>query len=297
MTPDFLCIIRAFKVQSRAVTRNTLAALCFLCDFLIMNAEDLQFLQRWFSSYCSRFIMPVAEDQRNILLKQEHTHEVRRNAARIAHDLRLGAHAIARAEATALFHDVGRFPQYEQYKTFDDSLSTNHAALGARVLRRNKVLATLDKHDRDIIIRSVALHNVFSLPVKLDDETRLYAQLVRDADKLDILRVFIEYFEQDAQSRSGAVALGLPDTPGYSQKIVVCLRKGQMARKTMLKNQNDFKLLLITWIFDFNFTSSFHMLVERGLIAKLSETLPKTAEVAQAVDCIRDYADNKLQNR
>ena len=38
------------------------------------------------------------------------------------------------AEAIALFHDVGRFPQYARYKTFRDSISTNHAALGASVL-------------------------------------------------------------------------------------------------------------------------------------------------------------------
>lgn len=261
-----------------------------------MNSEDLQSFQEWFSAYCNSFLMPVAEDQRNILLKQAHTREVCQNAARIARDLCMDPQASALAEATALFHDVGRFPQYEQYKTFDDSISANHAALGTKALLRNKVLEKLPKHDRDIIIRSVALHNVFSLPAKLDDETRLFAELVRDADKLDILRVFIEYFEQDERSRSGAVALGLPDTPGYSQEIMSCLKKGEMALKAMLRNQNDFKLLQLSWIFDLNFVSSFRMLVERDLIAGLSEKLPKTDEVAEAVDLVRGYADKKLGN-
>jgi hypothetical protein len=262
-----------------------------------MNFEELQSLEDWFYAYCDSFSMTEAEDQLNIALKQVHTQEVCLNAVRIAQDLKMDPQSSALAEAPALFHDVGRFPQYKQYKTFDDSISTNHAALGTRVLRENKTLEKLAKQDQKIIVRSVALHNVFSLPANLDDETRLFAELVRDADKLDILRVFIEYFEQDEKSRAGAVALGLSNTPGYSHDIMSCLKKGKMALKAMLRNQNDFKLLQLTWIYDLNFVSSFRMLVERNLIARLSEKLPGTDEVAQAVGLVCGYVDKKLQGR
>jgi putative nucleotidyltransferase with HDIG domain len=71
------------------------------------------------------------------------------------------------AEAIGLFHDVGRFRQYETYKTFDDSISVNHATLGAKVLLENNVLQRLPKQEQDLILRGVTLHNVFSLPEKL----------------------------------------------------------------------------------------------------------------------------------
>ena len=154
-----------------------------------------------------------------------------------------GHSVIFTCRAVALFHDVGRFQQYKQYKTFDDRISTNHSSLGTRALRENNVLVRLTKDDQDIIFRSVALCNVFSLPKNFDDETRLFVELVRDADKLDILRVTLEYFEQDAKSRAGAVKPGLSDTLGYSKYIMSCLNKGMMALKAMLRNQNDFKLL------------------------------------------------------
>lgn len=241
--------------------------------------------------------MPVVEDQRNITVKQVHTREVCLNAARIAEDLGLGREEAMLAEAIALFHDIGRFPQYQQYKTFDDSISINHAALGAKVLRKNKVLRNLPKRDQDIIIRSVTLHNVFSLPAGLDDETLLFAKLVRDADKLDILRVFIEYFEQDKGGRAEAVALGLPDAPGYSQEVLSCVNRGEMARKSLLKTQNDFKLLQLTWLYDLNFRSSFQMIVDRDYILKLSAKLPRTDEIAGAVAVVQSYVSEQLRDR
>ena len=178
-----------------------------------MDKNELIVLKRWFADYCTSFSLPTEVDQRNIAIKQEHTHQVCLNAVRIAENLGLDQQKNRLAEAIALCHDVGRFPQYEQYRTFDDSISVNHAVLGTRVLLEHNVLGSLPKHDRDLIVRSVTLHNVFTLPEGLDEQSLLFARLIRDADKLDILRVVIEYFEQDKESRAEAVALGLPDEP------------------------------------------------------------------------------------
>jgi putative nucleotidyltransferase with HDIG domain len=262
-----------------------------------MIPDDLQTLQDWFSAYSGSFSTPVAEDQRNIAVKREHTREVRLNAARIAEDLRWGREETLLAEAAALFHDVGRFPQYGRYRTFDDSVSVNHGALGANVLLENNVLRDLPKRDRDVIIRSVTLHNVLTLPARLDDEILLFAKLVRDADKLDILRVVIEYFDQDQGSRAEAVALGLPDSPEYSQEVLSCLARGEMVQKSMLRTGNDFKLLQLAWLYDLNFTSAFRMVVERDYVRKLSDKLPRTDEIARAIDVVRRHVDGKLRDR
>lgn len=261
-----------------------------------MNQNDLTALKNWFANYCASFSTPVAEDQRNIAIKQDHTHEVCLNAVRIARELRLNEERVLLAEAIALFHDVGRFSQYRQYKTFDDSISVNHAALGAKVLLENDVLRDLPKQDRDSIIRSVTLHNVFSLPEGLDERSLLFARLIRDADKLDILRVVIEYFGQDAGSRAEAVALGLPDAPGYSPAVLASLKRGEMARKADLANRNDFKLLQLGWLYDLNFTASLRMVAERDYIQKLAAMLPRNEEITQVVDLVRAYVREKLND-
>jgi len=262
-----------------------------------MNADALQSLKTWFQNYVHSFSLPVPEDQRNIAIKQEHTHQVCLNAVRIAEDLGLDQQDIRIAEAIALFHDIGRFSQYQQYKTFDDSISVNHAVLGARLLLENNVLRDLPKHDQDLIVLTVTLHNVFSLCEGLDEKSLLFARLIRDADKLDILRVVIEYFGQEKESRAEAVALGLPDLPGYSQAVLACLVRGEIARKDVLTTLNDFKLLQLAWLYDLNFTCSLGMVEERGYIRKLAGLLPQNEEIAGAIGIVREYVRGKLNMR
>jgi len=258
-----------------------------------MDQNELILLKDWFADYCASFSLPTEVDQRNITVKQEHTHQVCLNAIRIAEDLGLDRQEVRLSEAIALFHDVGRFAQYQQHKTFDDSISVNHAVLGTKVLLENNVLGGLPKPEQDVIVRSVTLHNVFTLPEGLDERSLLFARLIRDADKLDILRVVLEYFEQDEGSRAEAVALGLPDVPeGYSPEVLACLVRGEMARKDALTTLNDFKLLQLAWLYDLNFPCSLRMVVERDYIRKIEAMLPRTGEIVGAIGIVRKHVDN-----
>src|SRR5512143_893919 len=193
-----------------------------------MNSHELEDMKKWFTEYCRSFYSDDPADQRNIVLKEEHTANVCRNMDDIAGSLGLLPEDRALAAAVALFHDVGRFPQYQRYRTFRDGISTNHAALGAKVLIENSVLNAASDRDQNIVVRSVALHNVFSLPERLDKETRLFTRMVRDADKLDIWSIFIDYYAAPEDERAGAAALGLPDTPAYSASVLASLHRGEM---------------------------------------------------------------------
>jgi len=259
-----------------------------------MNSHDLAYIINWFNLYGDSFSTPVIEDQRNITLKQVHSEHVRKNALRIAQDLGLNSEATALAEAAGLLHDVGRFEQYRQYKTFHDSVSINHGTLGAQVLREQGVLGVLSEHDREMIIRCVSLHNVFIIPSGVDAESLHYVRLVRDADKLDILRVFLDYYNQDEATRAGAVALGLPDTPGYSSEVLSSLMHGNMVKMSQLRTLNDFKLLQLAWLYDLNFKSSFAMVIERDYIRHLSAHLPQTPDIFQAIAILNEYVEKAL---
>lgn len=260
-----------------------------------LNADALNRLKNWFDSYCCSFSTPVEKDQRNITSKQEHTYQVCLNSVRIAEDLKLGQQEVLIAEAIGLFHDIGRFPQYRQYRTFDDSISINHAALGVKVLLENTVLKDLSKHDQDLIVHAVTLHNVFALPEGLNEETLLFARVIRDADKVDIMRVVLNYFEQDRGSRAEAVSLGLPDLPGCSEPVLAALSRGEMSRKAEIKNQNDFKLLQLAWVYDINFTSALRMIQEQGTIDRIAALLPGSEDVYRAIDRVREHVSRRVE--
>ncbi len=252
-----------------------------------MTGKDLDSLKKWFSEYASSYLSSSDEDNGNYRLKIEHSHNVCENILIIAEDENLD-HAKSRiAEAVALFHDIGRFPQYAQYRTFNDKISVNHGSLGAEVLSGEGVLKGLPATEAEVIARAVKFHNAFAIPGEFDDDTVLFIKLIRDADKLDILRLFIEYYGDSSQERSEVPAHGLPDNSEYSKDFVSCLHKGEMASFYRAKTLNDFKLMHLSWIYDLNFRSASKLFVERGYIQKILSHLPQTDEILKAVEVVR----------
>jgi hypothetical protein len=260
-----------------------------------MNSENLQYFKDWFSDFCRSFYLDDEKEQRNITLKEVHTGQVCENILYIARGESLDAGQMLIAETVALFHDVGRFPQYARYKTFRDSISVNHGLLGATVLKEQKILERLPGQEQEVIIDSVKFHNAFALADIADAETLLFLKLIRDADKLDIWRVFTEFYESPERERPEAVSLGLPNIPSYSNEIFSQIRKKEVISLTSMTTLNDFKLLQLSWIFDLNFWSSFTLLQERDYITRIASTLPQTYEVLASVAVMRSYAEEKLR--
>lgn len=264
---------------------------------IFMLFLDVPYYRAWFADYCRTFYFDDPDDQKNILLKQDHTERVRQNAVLIAQGLGLSGRDVALAELAGLLHDVGRFPQYRDHRTFRDSTSVNHAALSAKVLVEHNVLAALPKEERDCLVRAVALHNVFTIPPSVDENTLLFLRIIRDADKLDIWRVFIDYFILNPEERPSAAGLGLPDDPGYSPAVLACLERREMVRLDDLRTLNDFKLLQFAWIYDLNFSVSFRLLRKRNIPPRLAASLPQSDDVARALSEVELFINEQLAER
>lgn len=256
---------------------------------------DTDSLKLWFVDYCRSFYCTDTADRRNITLKEEHTLRVCDNILKLAQGISLDDSKANIALIIALFHDIGRFLQYRNYKTFKDADSVNHAALGVKVLAEEKVLDNIDDEDRKVIIQAIGLHNVFRIPEGIDEKTSLYLKLIRDADKLDIWRVFIEYYTMPEEERASAVSLGFPDSPQCSQDVLQSLRRGQMVNLAQLRTLNDFKLLQLSWVYDLNFRTSFRLIAERDYINQIAETLPKNDDITRALNLIREFAEQRTQ--
>jgi len=255
-----------------------------------MELEELERLKGWFAAYCRDFITENEADNRNYRVKEIHTRHVCENMAILTGSMGLSDGERLTAEAIALFHDVGRFEQYRRFSTFRDDISINHGTLGVRVLTENNVLSSIAPEERRTILQGVAIHNVYRLPGNIGGGDLLFARLIRDADKLDIWRVFVEFYRQPEEERASAAGLGFPDLPGCSPEVLECLRNREMVRLSAVKSLNDFKLLQLSWVFDLNFPASFRIALERGLIRDLSGTLSEDRNVAVALGMIEDYA-------
>jgi len=259
-----------------------------------VTEENLIQIRAWFMEYCSSFYSDNEEDQRHFLLKEEHTHKVCANIIRVATDEGLENDRLLLAEATAILHDVGRFEQYHQFRTFRDSVSVDHAALGAEIIREIDLLADLFPHERDVVNHAVESHNAFLIPKDIQGDQLFFLKLLRDADKLDIWRVFIENYELPVEKRSEVVELGFPNQPYCSPDVLEKVAGRELVPLSSARTLGDFKLLQLSWVYDLNFTESFRVFAERGIASRIAATLPDGERVQAAVDSIRSFVDERI---
>lgn len=254
-----------------------------------MTESQLRAISLWFDSFVATFHAPSLDLQRNYDLKIEHTRRVQANMERLAASLEMPAAEQALAAAIALCHDVGRFPQYRDYATFNDVTSINHAALSVQTLKAEGILADLAEDERHLLLQAVALHNVFLLPPHLASRLLHFLLLIRDADKLDIWRVLIDYCTASPEERASAVTLELPETGACSEGALAEVLAGRMPNRELLKSFEDIKLLQLSWAYDLNFTESFLMLAERGYVETLAGLLPVDPRCAVAAEAVRGF--------
>jgi HD superfamily phosphohydrolase YqeK len=259
-----------------------------------MRDEDLRFMKEWFSEYTRYFYSDNEEDQKNMLLKIEHTHNVCLNMIEIAKSLTLDDNRARLAETVALFHDIGRFPQYAEYKTFRDADSKNHGLLGVKTLVRENVLQALPENEQKLILNTVKFHNAYAIPSRQSEEEIFFLKMIRDADKVDILRVFNEYYESPKNERASATAFGVQDTPEYSKKMLSCIFQKKIAPYSGIKTENDFKLMHLSWIYDLHFNTSIQLMQNKNYINILIHKLPQTDEIKAAKAIIEEYITERL---
>ena len=167
--------------------------------------------------------------------------------------------------------------------------------LGVKVLRKTDVLEVLDQSTADLIMRCVAYHNRAFLPKDESERCLFFARLLRDADKLDILRVVTDYYQRKTGDRNGAIELGLPDTPEISPEIYADLMAKKIVNIAYLKTLNDFKLLQMGWIFDVNFSRTFQLIRERHYVEMIRDALLPSEKVSEIYSTVQPYLKEHCQ--
>jgi hypothetical protein len=190
------------------------------------------------------------------VLKIEHTARVCDNICHLGRCIDLTDGQMRMAEVIGLFHDIGRFEQYRRYRTFNDRQSANHATMGIDVINKNAVLDMLPADEKTIIIDAIRFHNAPALPKKKSAACKVFMRSIRDADKLDIWKVFADYFRH-CQHPDPAIVQHLPDLPQWEERIVKAITEKRMARFKDMKSLNDFRLLQLSWVFDLHFPETF----------------------------------------
>lgn len=250
-----------------------------------LDAKADAALREEYLAYAHSFFTGEPAHDDPLRLKIEHTFKVVAHAGELAaSEPSLADRSAARPlKLAALFHDVGRFEQFRRYQTFADDLSCNHGRLGAQVLRAQGFLKYESPDIQRLAVLAVALHNRFSVPEKLGGTARDVLCALRDADKLDIMRIMAAHLGPEPVPDS-VVLLHLADEPAsYSPPVLAALEEGRSALYRDMRFYNDFRILLCTWLYSLHYGTSYHILKCEGHLDNVIAGLGGIPEVREKV--------------
>ena len=261
-----------------------------------MNSVQLTKLKTWFDKFVAGHYCDDEFINANVKIKQEHTKCVCEEMLYLADELKLDKNQRLLAETTALLHDVGRFPQFVKYRTFNDPRSIDHCALALKVIRKENVLADLPENERQLIETAVKYHGAKVLPTNLSGDTLLFSKMVRDADKLDIYRVVTRaYIQHRDDPDNFKLEIEFPDLPGYTPAILEAVLAGRLIEYRDLLCWNDMKLCVLGWVYDVNFPAALRRIRQRGYIDLVLSFLLDTDDTRRVREKILTYVDSRIR--
>lgn len=233
-----------------------------------------------FTDFTAPYLQNAKSYEKNdFQLKFDHSFDVFQNSVEICNSLNLDSELAETIQIAALFHDVGRFPQYREYGTFRDIDSCNHAILGVRYILRKKLLLTLPDHRRKTVLAAIALHNRSHIPQNIPANLKLAAEIVRDSDKIDILKVLI-FHMKNITPDSNVALMGLKEIPGhFTEEVISSVENKSQGSYIHMQCLNDFRLLLLSWAYDLNFEWSRIQMIKRGYVDTIFSQLPKNKRI------------------
>lgn len=203
----------------------------------------------------ARFTDPYKAYGDKIQMKIDHTLRVRDLCEDIAESIGLCDGDIELAAICGLLHDIGRFEQFGRYGTYNDSRSVDHGDLGAELLEDHDLICSFSPTNHDTIVNAVRYHNKYRIPDTLSDKDALFARIVRDADKLDILRSLA----------TGVLSIRSKNT-AMSEPVLNAVLNRRSIRKQELETKADNIAMCLAFTFDLQFERSLEILKENGSI-------------------------------
>ena len=245
-------------------------------------------LDIFFEQYSTGFLCGDEERDRNVRLKIEHTRNVCHLATHIAEASELDTKTRQLAGAAALLHDFGRFEQIKRYNTFSDAHSVNHGELGAGLLAEIGFPGDFTPAERNMIIAAVRHHNAVALPDELDETTRTITNIVRDADKLDIVEIVLTYHVK--QLDNPQVTLNLSPERRLTPIIAAASAAGQPASYRDMKTFSDFAVIKLAWFFQLVFAASKQEFIHREFPQRLKAFIGDIPEARCVYDAFNRAA-------
>lgn len=243
---------------------------------------DRERVTRVFREYAGRY---DAADSK-VRLKIEHTFRVAELCERIALNQGLDREEVDLAWLSGMLHDLGRFEQLRRFGTFDDSKSIDHAACGVQILfGEGKIRDYTDSGEEDALLRDViACHSAYEVPKEYGERTALFANILRDGDKIDILRVNVEVPPEEIYNVSPEELREAEVTP----QVLEAFLQGGTVLRSLKRTSVDNLVSHASLVYGLVFPISLRIVKEQGYLERLLDFESRNPETRQTFALLRE---------
>lgn len=246
-----------------------------------------------FNGYFNSFKELAEDKKKNFDIKKEHSFRVAGLSKMLALNLNLEIEEIKIAYFIGLFHDIGRFRQLVEFNTFNDAVSVDHAEYSVEIIKE-EILGKVGAVKEDLVLTAIKNHNKFKLPENLSQQELQFSKLIRDADKLDILKVLTEYYSNRNSVPNHTLTWELPKGVSVSKNVVKEIMVGKLVSKANVVSEIDVKIMQMSWVYDLNFRPSFEYLLQNRFLETIYKTLPKNDLIIEIYRKVKMYVENKF---
>lgn len=233
----------------------------------------------------SAYVKDYDIEDPKVKLKIEHTYRVAGFCQGIAGSLGLSREDTDLAWFCGLLHDVGRFEQLRNYGTFIDAESIDHAMYGAEILfGQGRIRDYAEDGSEDGLLRKVvSCHSAYRVPEEYDKRTKMFADILRDADKVDILRVNVETPLEEIYNVPTEVLRSEAVTP----RVLQAFQEGHAVLRALKRTAVDNVVGHISLVFELVFPASLQMVEEQGYLGRLMDFPSDNPETEKDFAAIR----------
>lgn len=252
-----------------------------------------------------------------IKLKIDHTYRVAGMCQRIAESLGLSEPDVDIAWLLGMLHDIGRFEQIRRFGTFNDAQSVDHAEFGADLLFKEglirkfaegyyeecelahsgneeaeQIIKNNEHHNKDTGLLEMAIrqHNKYRVKEDLTERQRMFCDILRDADKVDIFKVNADipmeiiYDVTTEELKNGVI----------TKAVLESFYKKETVLKSVRRSAVDHIVGHISLLFELVYKESYRQAKEQGYVYKLLDFKSDVPEVNAEFDGMRKYVDEFL---
>lgn len=241
-----------------------------------MTENAQLFLADWFERYVNRYRDACGALPFALELKYAHSLRVAENARLITEGIGLAPEDVQLSYLCGLVHDIGRFIQYSRYGSFRDADTLDHGFAGRQVLEEEGLASYFSPDHWVRMACGVEYHNrkTNRIPAGLSAEARRLLNIIRDADKLDIMDLVLQSVTRDGfrelPDMLPHIRLNRELTPAVLEEF----QKNKTISSGSLATLADFLVMLATWFYDLNYLPSRQLAVQRDLPGRLASELP-----------------------